>query len=193
MIALMSGLGFVIFETALGACALAWSASGVCGVRFPHPDRGAVAAEARRAWPQARLLEPPSEVAAVVADVKALTAGEPRDFGDVAIDLSGVPDFQRRVYDLARAIPCGQTLTYGDVAARIGAPGAARAVGEALGRNPVPILVPCHRVLAAGGRRGGFSAPGGVAAKMRLLQIEGALALERLPLFAPQASSVSRK
>ncbi|MBC7168355.1 MAG: methylated-DNA--[protein]-cysteine S-methyltransferase, partial [Phenylobacterium sp.] len=103
----MSGPGFVIFETAIGACALAWSPNGVCGVRFPHPGRGAVEAEARRTWPQARPLEPPSEVAAIVADVKALLAGEPRDFGDVAIDLSGVPDFQRRVYNLARAIPCG--------------------------------------------------------------------------------------
>ena len=104
----------------------------------------------------------------------ALLRGEPRDLGAIDLDMSGIPEFPRRVYAVARAIPPGQTVTYGDVAARLGEPGAARAVGQALGRNPFAIIVPCHRVVAAGGRLGGFSANGGAATKRRILAIEGA-------------------
>ena len=95
--------------------------------------------------------------------------------------MDGVPEFHRRVYEAARAIPPGNTLSYGDIAKRVGAPGAARAVGQALGRNPFPIVVPCHRVLAAGGKIGGFSAQGGVATKRRMLAIEGARVERRGP------------
>ena len=189
----MTAQAFAIFETALGACAIAWGEAGLVGVRFPDPDPTAARFAARRAWPDAALAEPPGAVAQTVLDIQAHCRGEPQDFAETQLDLGSVSDFHREVYAAARAIPCGQTLTYGEMAARIGAPGAARAVGEALGRNPWPIIVPCHRILAAGGGKGGFSAPGGVAAKMRLLEIEGALAVERLPLFAPQPSSASRK
>jgi methylated-DNA-[protein]-cysteine S-methyltransferase len=111
----------------------------------------------------------------------ALLRGEARDLSAIALDMDGLPSFQRRVYEAARAIPPGETLSYGEVAARLGAPGSARAVGQALGRNPFAIVVPCHRVLAAGGKAGGFSANGGVATKLRLLALEGARAGARSP------------
>ncbi len=101
--------------------------------------------------------------------------GQPVDLTPVALDMEGVPPFYRRVYDIARTIPPGRTLTYGDVAIKLGDPTNARAVGQALGRNPFPIVVPCHRVLAAHGSIGGFSASGGAATKRRMLMIEGAL------------------
>jgi methylated-DNA-[protein]-cysteine S-methyltransferase len=97
--------------------------------------------------------------------------------------MDAVPEFPRRVYEVARTIPPGGTLTYGEVAARLGDARLAREVGQALGRNPFAIIVPCHRVLAAGGMPGGFSASGGVATKMRLLSIEGARAASQLGLF----------
>jgi methylated-DNA-[protein]-cysteine S-methyltransferase len=103
-----------------------------------------------------------------------LLAGEEVDLGEVELDLSDVPEFQREVYRVARSLPRGVTMTYGEVAARVGAAGAAQAVGQAMGHNPFPIVVPCHRVVAAGGGNGGFSAPGGVDTKLRLLAIEGA-------------------
>ena len=110
-----------------------------------------------------------------MARIVALLNGMPDDLADVLIDLAGVPAFDRRVYAVARSILPGATLTYGEVALRLGEPHAARAVGQALGANPWPIVVPCHRVLAAGGKAGGFSAPGGLRTKLRLLQIEGAV------------------
>jgi methylated-DNA-[protein]-cysteine S-methyltransferase len=100
--------------------------------------------------------------------------GEAADLMPIALDLSQVPEFHRRIYALARANPPGAPRTYGEIAAALGEPGAARAVGQAMGANPFPIIMPCHRVLAAGGETGGFSAPGGVATKLLLLAIEGA-------------------
>ena len=114
----------------------------------------------------------------------ALLAGEPRDLRFVGLDLERAGEFERRVYEIARAIPPGSTLTYGEIAERLGDPGAAQAVGQSMGRNPWPIVVPCHRVLGAGGKVGGFSAPGGARTKLRMLEIEGALRPEGLPLFA---------
>ena len=108
----------------------------------------------------------------------ALLGGARPDLTSVPLDLSGVPEFHRRAYEVARTIPPGRTLTYGDIAHRLGQPGSAQAVGQAMGHNPFPIIVPCHRVLAAGGKDGGFSARGGVGTKRRMLVIEGALADE---------------
>jgi methylated-DNA-[protein]-cysteine S-methyltransferase len=110
--------------------------------------------------------------------IAAIVSGKSVDAGAIALDMEGIPEFSRRVYEVTAAIPMGRTMTYGEVAARLGDAGASRAVGQALGKNPFPIVVPCHRVLAAGGKSGGFSAPGGVATKRRLLEIEGA----QLPL-----------
>jgi methylated-DNA-[protein]-cysteine S-methyltransferase len=110
----------------------------------------------------------------VIDDIVALLAGEPRDLSGVVLDMTGVPEFHRRVYDVARRIPPGATSTYGAIATALGDRLLARDVGEALGNNPFPIVVPCHRVVAADGRLGGFSANGGVATKRKLLLIEKA-------------------
>jgi len=122
-------------------------------------------------------------VGRAVEDMKALLRGEARDLSGIVLDMDAMPSFHRRVYEAARAIPPGSTLSYGEIAARLGAPGSARAVGQALGRNPFAIIVPCHRVLAAGGRTGGFTASGGVTTKLRMLAIEGAATNAQQALF----------
>jgi methylated-DNA-[protein]-cysteine S-methyltransferase len=167
----MASTTYLPFDTAIGRCAVAWGPRGIT-----------------RVWlPEARGAATPGPVPAAVLDaVEAMTAlldGEPRDLSGVTLDLDGVPDFHLTVYAVARAIPPGETLTYGEIAARLGDPQLARAVGQAMGANPCPIVVPCHRVLAAGGALGGFSAPGGAATKERMLRIEGALAPAPLSLF----------
>jgi O-6-methylguanine DNA methyltransferase len=130
----------------------------------------------QRRHPGARETLPPPDVQRAIETIAAHLRGEAADFSGIGLDMNGLPEFHRRVYEVARAIPSGETLSYGEIAARLGEPSAAREVGRALGRNPFPIVVPCHRVLAAGGKTGGFSAPGGVATKLRLLAIEGARA-----------------
>ena len=172
MIARMSGKGFALFETAVGRCGVVWRASRLAGVHLP--GSGDAAASLRRRFPDAEEAPPPPSIAGAIEAITALLAGEPRDLAQVPLDVSAVPDFERRVYDAARAIPPGSVLTYGEVAARIGEPGAAQAVGRALGRNPFPVVVPCHRVVAADGKLGGFSAPGGRSTKLKLLAIERA-------------------
>jgi methylated-DNA-[protein]-cysteine S-methyltransferase len=127
-----------------------------------------------RRWPEAREETPPAAVQQAIDGVVALLSGAAVDLSTVPLDMERVPTFDRRVYEIARAIPPGHTLTYGDIAARLGDPGAAREVGQALGRNPFAVIVPCHRVIAAGGKTGGFSATGGVTTKLRLLEIERA-------------------
>jgi methylated-DNA-[protein]-cysteine S-methyltransferase len=166
--------GFALFDTAIGRCAIAWSGRGILAVQLPEGDEQQTRACLVRRVPQVREAPPPPAVARALEGIAALLRGERVDLSTIALDLDGVPPFHRRVYELARTIAQGATLSYGEIAARLGAPRSARAVGQALGRNPVPILVPCHRVLAAGGKPGGFSANGGVATKLRLLAIEAA-------------------
>jgi methylated-DNA-[protein]-cysteine S-methyltransferase len=166
---------FTLFETAIGRCAIAWNVRGIVGVQLPARDDGAMWARLLRRHPGAREAAPPKEVARAIDGIVAVVAGEHRDLADVVLDLSGVPEFNRRVYAVARTIAPGATLTYGAIAAQLGEADA-RGVGEAMGQNPCPIIVPCHRVVAAGGKTGGFSAPGGAATKRRLLAIEGASA-----------------
>ena len=127
--------------------------------------------------------------AACCGDIVALLGGERTDLNHVTLDVGAVSEFHRRVFEVARRIPAGETLSYGEVAERLGDRNLAREVAEALSENPCPIIVPCHRILAAGGKTGGFSAPGGVATKLRLLTIEGAqpegpMLFDRLPLAA---------
>jgi len=169
----MAAQGFAMFDTAVGRCAIAWSARGITGVQLPERDDAATRARLLKRNAGAREAAPPPEVAQTIDDIVALTRGERRDLSLIALDMEGVPDFNRRVYEVARTIAPGTTLTYGAIAKELGAPDA-RGVGEALGQNPIPIIVPCHRVVAAGRKSGGFSAPGGVATKLRLLAIEGA-------------------
>lgn len=170
----MANQGFALFDTAIGTCAVAWGERGLAGLQLPEPSAQAARARLARRFPEARESEPPPEVQKAIAAIVALLAGEARDLRGITLDMTAVPPFNRRVYDAARTIPPGQTLTYGEIAARLGEPDAAREVGQALGANPFPIVVPCHRVLAAGGRTGGFSARGGVATKLRMLSIERA-------------------
>jgi O-6-methylguanine DNA methyltransferase len=171
--------GFVLFDTPIGRCALAWSERGVAGVQLPLARESETRARLRQQVPGAGESTPPAQIQRVVEDIVGLLRGEARDLSAVALDMEGISPFCSRVYQVARSIPPGATLSYGDVAARLGMSGAARAVGQALGRNPFPIVVPCHRVLAAAGKAGGFSAHGGVATKLRLLSIEKAGAGER--------------
>jgi methylated-DNA-[protein]-cysteine S-methyltransferase len=169
-----TAIEFAVFDTAIGCCAIAWSPRGITAVRLPEGSPTASRERLRRRFPGAREATPPPAARRVIDGIVALLAGEPRALDDVTLDMDGVPEFNRRVYEVARTIPWGATLSYGEIARRLGDPAAARDVGQALGQNPFAIVVPCHRVVAAGGKWGGFSARGGVATKRRLLSIEGA-------------------
>ena len=183
----MAQSGFSLFETPIGACGIAWGAAGIVGLQLPEAGEAAALARLRRRFPALQEAEPPPAIAAAARRIAAFLGGARDGFADLPLDLGGVGAFDRAVYEAARAIPAGETRTYGALAAGLGDPGQARAVGQALGRNPWPIVIPCHRVTGADGRTGGFSAPGGRATKLKLLEIEGALAPESLPLFGPQA------
>jgi methylated-DNA-[protein]-cysteine S-methyltransferase len=159
-----TALGTTWFDTAIGQCGLSWNEHAIVraylpGAR-PHADDGAAA---------------PAFVRQAIGLIRELLSGGRADLSAVPIDLSQVSDFNRRVYEVTCSIPPGRTLTYGQVAERIGEPGAAQAVGKALGANPIPIVVPCHRVVGADGKLVGFSAPGGTDTKRAMLVIEGAI------------------
>jgi methylated-DNA-[protein]-cysteine S-methyltransferase len=166
--------GFCVFDTAIGPCGLAWGARGIVGVQLPEAGSDGTRARMRRRFPGAPETQPPASMQSVTVRVAALLSGQPDPLLDVDLDMTGLSPFYQRVYAITRAIPPGRTLTYGEVAAQLGEPGAARAVGQALGHNPFAPIVPCHRVLAARTGGGGFSAEGGVATKLRMLQIEKA-------------------
>ena len=170
----VAGEGFALFDTPIGRCGIAWGPNRVRGVQLPERTVSATRAGTARRVPLGSEQVPPPPIRSVIAAILASLDGELVDLSGVALEMDGVPEFHRAVYRAVRIIPTGTTLTYGEVAALCGAPRAARAVGQALGRNPFPLIVPCHRVLAAGGI-GGFSADGGVGTKLRLLALEGAL------------------
>jgi len=187
----MPELHFALFETAIGLCGIVWSARGVTGVQLPEANEPATRVRVVKRYPAAQEAAPSSEIQRAIDGIVALLQGEPRDLNDIVIDNGNTPNFNARVYAIARTIPPGQTLTYGEIAERLGDKLLAREVGTALGQNPCPIIMPCHRVLAAGGKTGGFSAPGGVVTKLRLLSIEGAqpggpTLFDHLPLVAPR-------
>ena len=163
-----------IFETASGPCGIAWTAAGV--VRFQLPGEDAVTTRRLllRHLPEAEAAAPPPEVARAVAAAQRYFAGEEADFTDVPLDLAGQSDFFLSVYDAARRLHWGETTTYGSLARDLGAgPEMAREVGQAMAKNPVALIIPCHRVLAAGNKIGGFSAPGGSSSKEKMLALEG--------------------
>lgn len=171
----MSDVAFALFETAVGRCGIAWGTRGIVGVQLPEARALATRARLCHRFPGAAETTPPAEVQHVIDRIVALLDGVPSDLADVPLDLESVPEFHRRIYAVARTIAPGTTLTYGEIAARVGDPGAAQAVGQAMGANPCPVIVPCHRVVAAGGKLGGFSAAGGTETKRRMLEIEGAI------------------
>ena len=179
----MTVYGFTLFDTDIGRCGIAWGACGVAGVQLPERSDHETRTRLLRKCPDASEASPPPDVQRVIDDIVALLRGEAIDLSKVVLDMARLGEFERRVYDVARTIPLGTTLTYGEIATRLGDRGLARDVGQALGRNPFPIVVPCHRVLAAGGKAGGFSANGGLTTKLRMLTIERARTSDAPTLF----------
>ena len=179
----MTDHSFTMFDTAIGRCAIAWGPRGINAVQLPMGIEDKTRARIRQRYGDIPEAAPTAEVQSAIAGIVELLAGKPNDLTDIVLDLEGVPEFNRGVYDIARSIPPGKTLTYGDIAKRLGGVELSRDVGQALGRNPCPIVVPCHRVLAAGGKPGGFSANGGVATKLKMLAIEGAVVNHTPNLF----------
>lgn len=170
----MSSIGYTLFDTAVGRCGIAWSERGISAIMLPESDDEATRKRLLRRVGSAPETSSPANIQQAIAAIRSLLEGERIDLSTIAVDLEGMPDFNLQVYDIARKIPAGETLTYGDIAKRLGDVQLSRAVGQAMGQNPVPIVVPCHRVVAAGGKTGGFSAPGGSRTKLKILAIERA-------------------
>jgi len=163
-----------LFDTALGACGIAWSERGVTRFQLPEADRAATQRRLqRRVAVNPGPHDPPPAIREAITLVRRYLAGERVDFSPITVDLAEVGEFHRKIYAALRTVGWGQTASYGDLAKQVDAPGAARAVGQAMGRNPIPVIIPCHRVLAAGRGIGGFSAYGGTVTKERLLALEG--------------------
>jgi methylated-DNA-[protein]-cysteine S-methyltransferase len=164
-----------VFDTTIGPCGVAWTERGLVGLQVHDATLAVTERRLVARTASAGAAEPPPSVATVVADLKRYFAGDPVDFSAVAIDLSGLDPFRRELYEAMRSLAWGETTTYGELARRLGSSDweGARKVGDAMGRNPVPVVIPCHRVLAAGGKIGGFSAPGGIKSKIKLLTLEG--------------------
>jgi methylated-DNA-[protein]-cysteine S-methyltransferase len=186
----MQTLGFALFDTAIGPCGIAWGERGIVGVQLPEKDRDAARRRLTKRFPQAEEAAPPPEAQRAIDAIRTLLAGENADLSDIPLDMERVPEFNRRVYEIARSVAPGATLTYGEIAERLGDKLLARDVGQAMGQNPFPIVVPCHRVLAAGGKIGGFSANGGIQTKRKMLAIESAHAKGEPTLFDRASPSV---
>lgn len=189
---------FALFDSAIGYCGIVWNVrNAIAAVQLPEADERRTRSRLARRFPQASEAAPPPAIQHAIDGIVALLAGERRDLTDVVIDDSDIPAFNRRVYAIVRTVPPGEIMTYGEIAKRLGDPLLARDVGKAMGENPTPIVMPCHRVLAAGGKTGGFSAPGGVITKLQLLTIEGAqpggpTLFDRLPLEKRPSTRRSR-
>jgi methylated-DNA-[protein]-cysteine S-methyltransferase len=179
----MTGHNFAIFDSAIGPCGIVWGERGITGVQLPMGSEEKTRKRIQQRNGEVTEAPPPAEVQGAIDGMIELLAGKPNDLSDVTLDLDGVPEFNRGVYDIARKIPPGKTMTYGDIAKKLGGVELSRDVGQALGHNPCPIVVPCHRVLAAGGKPGGFSANGGVVTKLKMLAIEGAAVNHTPSLF----------
>ena len=179
----MTDQHFALFDTRIGLCAIVWGPRGINGTQLPMGGEPKIRTRIHQRHAEATEAEPTAEVREAIDRITKLLAGEPDDLTDIPLDLDGVPEFNRGVYEVARAIPPGKTITYGDIAKQLGDVQLSRDVGQALGRNPCPIVVPCHRVLAAGNKPGGFSANGGVVTKLKMLEIEGAVVNHTPSLF----------
>ncbi len=169
-------MNFALFDTALGPCGILWGERGIAAVQLPELNRQATRARLLRQYPAAQEAAAPAAIAQAIAGIQALLAGDRSvTFSDAKLDTAALPAFHRRVYAVICRLRPGETMTYGAIAAELdeGEAGDARAVGHALGKNPIPVIIPCHRVVAANGKLGGFSAPGGRDTKLKLLAIEG--------------------
>ena len=180
----MTAPAFTLFDTPVGTCSLVWKNETVIGFRLPEASPAATRTRIQRRWAGAQEQTPTPTMQQVIDRVLRLLDGERVDLTDVPRDFGDAPEFHQRIYAVARTIPPGQTMTYGEIAKRLGLPHESREVGQAMGKNPIAIIMPCHRVLGADGKMGGFSANGGVATKRRILEIEGAAAVSAGPLFA---------
>ena len=165
--------GCGLFDTVIGPCGVGWSERGVTRLVLPGADPEATAERLGGRREALSAVRPPAHIAPVIADVQRFLDGARVDFATVALDLSAVTPFRRSVYEAARRLGWGETVSYGELAQRAGRAGAARAVGQALANNPVAIIIPCHRILASGQKLGGFTAFGGTSAKELLLGLEG--------------------
>lgn len=170
----MAELNYHLFESALGVIAIAWRDDTVVRLLLPQSDTGAMARKMEAFG--ATAADPAAAVTEIIEMVRRYAGGENVDFSAVNVSAGEVGEMREAIYAVLRQVPHGETLTYGDLAKRAGYPGQAREIGEAMGKNPVPLIVPCHRVVAAGGKIGGFSAPGGSVTKEKMLKLEGALA-----------------
>ena len=179
----MAGRGFTIFDTAVGRCGIAWGDLGIVGVQLPEAREIETRRRLFHLYPEARETRPPLNAEIAIEGIVALLRGQACDLSDVTLDMSGMHAFNQRVYQLTRAIPRGETRTYGELAARLGTSGAAYSVAQAISHNPFMIIVPCHRVLEAGGYADKISPYGGVISKRRLLSIEGAVSPTSKTLF----------
>jgi methylated-DNA-[protein]-cysteine S-methyltransferase len=176
---------YCLFDTAIGDCAIAWGERGLTRLQLPEANRAATEQRIRRLtarWGRSTDRLPPA-ISQVIGELQGYLAGNKTEFLSLILDLTEASEFHRRVYEATRSVGWGKTASYGEIARKVGSPGAARAVGGALARNPVAIIIPCHRVLASGQRLGGFSAHGGTSVKVRLLALEGL----RFDGAAPQA------
>jgi len=176
----MMAESFSTFETTLGWCGLIAAEGRIRGCLLPEPSPAAIRARIRRLYPDAQEAEPAPDLTRAIARIASLIDGANDDLRDLELDMSLISDFERRVYALARDIRPGQTSTYGDIARALGDLNESRAVGVSLGRNPFAPIVPCHRVVAAGQKLGGFSATGGRALKRRMLANESRWATDDL-------------
>jgi methylated-DNA-[protein]-cysteine S-methyltransferase len=179
----MAGRGFTVFDTGIGRCGIAWSDGGVIGVQLPEAREIETRRRLFQLYPEARETRPPLNVEIAVEGIVALLHGQASDFSDVTLDFTGIPAFNRRVYEFTRTISRGETRTYGEVAASLRASGAAHSVAQAISKNPFMLIVPCHRVLEAGSYADRISPNGGSISKRRLLSIEGAISLGSKTLF----------
>jgi methylated-DNA-[protein]-cysteine S-methyltransferase len=169
----MAGWAYTIFDTPIGRCGIAWSVAGVVGVQLPEAREIETRKRLFNHFPEARETRPPANVGLAIEGIAALLRGESADFSGVTLDMDGIPAFSRRVYRITRQIGRGATLTYNEIALKLGASGTVQAVSQAIGRNPFVIIIPCHRVLEAGGYADQISPYGGIISKRRLLSIEG--------------------
>ena len=174
---------FSFFPTPLGDCGIAWTGDLIVATHLPEKSETATAARMAARTPGAVEGRPPAAIQRVIASIITLLDGHQTDLTFVACDFSRVDPFRVRVYAATRAIRPGETLTYGDIALQLGDKLLAQTVGQALGRNPLPIIVPCHRVMGANGRLTGFSATGGIETKLRMLAIERARVGDATMLF----------
>jgi len=179
----MSGRGYTVFDTGIGRCGIAWSDYGVVGVQLPEAREIETRGRMLRQYPEARELPPPPNAEMAIEGIVTLLRGQPCDLSDVALDMGGIHAFNARVYSFVRTNPRGDTLTYGEVAAKLRASGAAHSVAQAISKNPFMLIVPCHRVLEAGSYTDKISPNGGVISKRRLLSLEGGHTIMSKTLF----------